>query len=385
MWPRSARRANTDRRRSTEIARIFRFDSANGPPSLEKRADSGPPPPPPRARFYARPHRASVREMSELHPTLSTVYGAWPIVLPEIKLRLRARLPGAFSFDAAARGLRAARAAGVPAEQLLAAAMAGSWLVNSAIRSPVMQKWLTPAYRKPWEIVIAGLEGDALSDPPNLETRANVEQALEAIVKAGAPVGAVTKVLSLIVTEPIPLMPDAAVAHVLRAVPIPTEPDAQTAPVKVFFPMIDRVRASTKKHLALLSGFAHVDPSLRPGDVMDRLLWFDSIGYRNFRNDQGAWAWTRRRAEADLHEVDSSADGADAGSEPELDEAVVFVPGAVEPGTDLTSAVDLPGEGAFAGRAAAALDRALAVGVEAASDASPAASLRSDGAPTKAN
>ncbi len=272
--------------------------------------------------------------------TLDTVHGAWPFVLPDIKVKLRARLPGASAFDDAAAGLRQARAKGVPASALLAPAMAGSWLVNSQVASPVIQKWLAGPTRKEWVRLVAALE----SESPAVD---EIEGALAAIVQAGGSLGAISKVLSLVCLRPVPLMPDAALAHVLRVVPVPAEPDAQTAPVKHFLPMLDRFLNGVATNEEDLAALAKANaPGLSPADMLDRLLWFDSVGYRHFKNDQGGWYWLRlSRTEA----VEGS----------EIDEAVVFVRGAPpEGGVRPTACIDIPAEDDFSARALEAFTEA---------------------------
>lgn len=273
--------------------------------------------------------------------SIATVHGEWPIVLPDVKLKLRARLPGASVFDDAAFGLREARRAGVSASLLLPAALAGSWLVNSQVPSPVLQKWLAPALRAHWERLIGVLEAGG---PP---VAAVVDEALGAILAAGGSLGAVSKVLSLVCTAPVPLMPDAALSHVLRALPMPSEPDAQTASAKHFLPMLERMRESAERCKdALTALMVDVAPSLRPEDVLDRLLWFDSMGYRYFKNDLGGWYWARLSRTEVLEASDA-------------EEAVVFVKG--PPPTDhrAGACIEVPGEDEFSARAHEALTAAL--------------------------
>src|SRR5688572_7579759 len=180
--------------------------------------------------------------MADDRIVLSTVHGEWPVAMPEMKLRLRARLPGASAFDDAAAGLRAAREKGVTADALLAPAFAASWLVNSAIPSPLFQKWLAPPMRTRWSSLVERVEGNSANwlerDPA---ARAEIDEHIAALAAAGAPLGGISKALAVLSLEPVPLMPDAALALVLRAVPTPKEPDAQTAPTKHFGPMMDRV------------------------------------------------------------------------------------------------------------------------------------------------
>lgn len=271
--------------------------------------------------------------------TIETVHGSWPFVLADIKLKLRARLPGASAFDDAASGLRQARAKGTPASALLAPAMAGSWLVNSQVPSPVIQKWLAPKTRAEWVRLVAALE----SESPAVD---DIDGALSAIAQVGGSLGAITKVLSLVSLRPVPLMPDAALAHVLRVVPVPSEPDAQTAPVKHFLPMLERFLAAVSANEPALATLAKENaPTLAPADMLDRLLWFDSVGFRHFKNDQGGWYWLRlSRTEA--------VEGSD------VDEAVVFVRGAPPEGARVTAAIDIPTEDDFSARALQAFSEA---------------------------
>lgn len=268
---------------------------------------------------------------------LSTVHGEWNVIMPAMKLSLRARLPGASAFDEAARGLQSARKAGVAVETLLASAFASSWLVNSAVPSPVFQKWL--ALRNKWVELIALIEGgDSWMSRPK-DVRASIEALLAEIAAAGATLGGITKVLSTLCLRAVPLMPDAALAHVLRALPTPKEPDAQTAPVTHFCAMMDRLHASTENAEpdALAALVKRAAPTLRPQDVFDRLVWFESVGFRHFKNDHGGWYWIRSESK----------------------EGVVFVNGAAPEGHRVGACIDVPGEDDFSTRAYAVISSAL--------------------------
>lgn len=270
---------------------------------------------------------------------LSTVHGEWPVVMAEMKLKLRARLPGASAFDDAAAGLRAARASGVPAIALFAPAFASSWLVNSAIPSPVFQKWLVPAMRAKWAKLVALIEGDGSPWPErSKETRAEIDGLLGEIAAVGATLGGISKVLALLSLEPVPLMPDAALALVLRALPVPAEPDAQTAPLKHFAPMMDRLAQAEESGGESLAELATKVPPLRPPDAVDRVVWFDSVGYRHFKNDQGGWYWVRSESK----------------------EAVVFVKGDARPDHRIGTCVEVPADDDFSQRALSALEAAFA-------------------------
>jgi hypothetical protein len=139
-------------------------------------------------------------------------------------------------------------------------------------------------------------------------------------------------------------MPDAAVAFMLRALPVPEQPDAQTANVRHFVTMMDRLADSERANANELDVLAkdYTQAPLRPRDVLDRVIWFDSVGYRHFRGPQGGWFWLRDHAH----------------------EAVVFVPGSA-PALAAHRCVELPLEGAddgpdgFSERASSALRNAL--------------------------
>jgi len=246
-------------------------------------------------------------------------------------------------FDDAAVGLLGARKAGIAPDALLASAMAGGWLVNSATPSPTFQKWLAPPLRDAWVRLIGLVEGEGRAwSARTAAEREEIESLLGTLATDGGTLGAITKVLSLISLEPVPLMPDAAIAFVLRAVPIPEQPDAQTAPVRCFLPMMDRIAeaaaaSDANEELAALAD-GYPKARLRPRDVVDRLLWFDSVGYRFFRGPTGGWFWVRDEAH----------------------EAVVFVAGAA-PSLPIARCVELPaGDEDFSKRAAEALASAFA-------------------------
>src|SRR5690349_3060617 len=76
--------------------------------------------------------------------------GRWVFARPADKLTARARLPGAFAFDCAAHAIRLARLREIPAIELVPLALGSSWLVNSAVPSPVFRRWLTPPLAASW-------------------------------------------------------------------------------------------------------------------------------------------------------------------------------------------------------------------------------------------
>ena len=75
--------------------------------------------------------------------TLLRAGSAWTVRDPAEKLQVRGTLPGAYGFDLAAHGARAARARGVGYAELLPLAMPTSWMVNNGASSPVFRWWLS--------------------------------------------------------------------------------------------------------------------------------------------------------------------------------------------------------------------------------------------------
>ncbi len=199
------------------------------------------------------------------------------------KLAARAKLPGAFAFDRAAEGLRQARARDVDVRALLPLAFASSWLVNNAAPSPVFQKWLEAPAIDVWCELVAALE-----QWPSLaeDERSLVVGAARALTPSPHGAGAISKVLALLVPDVVPLMPDAALWFALGTPARPENPDAQTASVDALAPMLDWF---TQERLR--TQLERVD-DLSPAQVLDRVLWFDSAGYRFFRAKSGAgWYW----------------------------------------------------------------------------------------------
>ncbi len=99
----------------------------------------------------ARPSFTFTRERAGTHER-------WTVADALGKLALRGRLPGAFGFDRATEALNRARAAGVATGDLLALAFPTSWLVNSAIPSPVLAKWHLPPFVGYFRALIGQLE-----------------------------------------------------------------------------------------------------------------------------------------------------------------------------------------------------------------------------------
>lgn len=230
---------------------------------------------------------------------VETGRGVWRVCAGEEKLALRASLPGAYGFDQAAHGFRRARAAGAPMGALVPAAMPASWMVNNKASSPVFQRWLTPPVAEAWEALADTLVGGApqwQSLEPDL--RDELVRVVGALCTAGQGAAAVSKVLALLVPETVPLMDDAAVWWALGAVPRPDTADAPQAGAAVFAPMLDWFSAAQAAQPAALTALAraHHAAVLDGAQVLDRLLWFDSWGWRLFARmpvaaGEGRWWW----------------------------------------------------------------------------------------------
>ena len=83
----------------------------------------------------------------------------------------------------------------------------------------------------------------------------------------------------------------AALSFALGTTPYPEAPDAQTADVSAFVPMLEWFSRTVAKHRDELAAIAAEEVRLRgrltdpftPAQVFDRLIWFESVGYRNFK------------------------------------------------------------------------------------------------------
>ena len=121
----------------------------------------------------------------------------WHVENGAKKLALRAQLPGALVFDFAAESLRAARAAGVCAEDRLFLALPASWLVNSPAVSRVMRRWALPPDRSTWLALMAVLErGPEEWMAKRAESRVAARDAVGALGAEPYLVEAVSKVLA---------------------------------------------------------------------------------------------------------------------------------------------------------------------------------------------
>ena len=97
-----------------------------------------------------------------------------------------------------------------------------------------------------------------------------------------AGLGSLTKVLALLRPQLVPMMPDAAIYWAIGRGVSPTEADQDTTPSDAFAPMLDwfadNTRANERQLVALAA--AHSKATLDAPQVLDRLVWFESWGYR---------------------------------------------------------------------------------------------------------
>jgi hypothetical protein len=212
----------------------------------------------------------------------------WTIVNPLEKLALRGRLPGAFSYDRATETLNRARAAGVGTADLLALALPSSWLVNSALPSTVMAKWHLPPFTGYFRTLIGQLE-IGVHELVHLDEK-RIADAVTPLAVDAQGAGAISKVLACLVPKSVPLMPDAAIAFALGTIAVPTALDAQTAGPEFFAPMLKWFAGVVVQNEDLLRDLAKQDAKARapakelePAQLFDRLLWFESAGYRVMR------------------------------------------------------------------------------------------------------
>jgi hypothetical protein len=198
------------------------------------------------------------------------------------KLTLRARLPGAHLFDRATHALRQARALGLPLNARLELALASSWLVNSPAPSSALRALAEPARFTRLGALAESLANLAsrAGDMPEATMR-EVEEAVDQLSASwpdarGRGAEMLSKLLALVVPETVPLLPEPACRFLLGAPPA-AEGARFTACLNVFR------RATLALEDALVEvARAHDATVLEPAQVLDRVLWFDSEGYRHF-------------------------------------------------------------------------------------------------------
>jgi hypothetical protein len=203
---------------------------------------------------------------------ISTVAGPrWRIEDAQRKLSCRARLPGARVFDLAADSLRRAKDGGLAALDRLHLALPASWLVNSPAVSPVLRRWALAPQRETWLQLVEALGGSPLD-------REAIDRSVQALGTEPYAVEAISKVAALLVPDAVPLMPLPARTFVLG--------EAASEP-RAFVAMVSWLTAEARAHSAELDvlAAAHTEVPLSAAQVLDRLLWFDSEGYRHFASD----------------------------------------------------------------------------------------------------
>ena len=195
------------------------------------------------------------------------------------KLSLRAGLPGAYLFDRASHALRQARGKNVSLEARVDLAFASSWLVNCPAPSPSLRA-LSQAPLYPLVIAIAETLADLPDeiDPATETELAGAVNALSTALGDKASQGAevLSKILALVLPETVPLLPDPACRYLLGEPP--TDPGAR------FVTGLSVFRAATFALYTELVAVAkdHEENVLDAAQVLDRVLWFDSEGFRHF-------------------------------------------------------------------------------------------------------
>ena len=195
------------------------------------------------------------------------------------KLSLRAGLPGAYLFDRASHALRQARGKNVSLEARVDLAFASSWLVNCPAPSPSLRA-LSQEPLYPLVIAIAETLED-LPDAIDPATETELSGAVNALSSAlgdKAPQGAevLSKILALVLPETVPLLPDPACRYLLGEPP--KDPGVR------FVRGLSVFRAATIALYTELVAIAkeHEENVLDAAQVLDRVLWFDSEGFRHF-------------------------------------------------------------------------------------------------------
>ncbi len=200
---------------------------------------------------------------------------SWQLREPEKRLALRARLPGAFVYDLAAHSLRNSKTRGTPVVERLPLAFAASWLVNSPASSRVLRRWSLPPQIDVWVALVGALEGPLESGGEWAPVKALVQRLGDEPVL----IETVSKVLALLVPNAVPLMPEPARKFLLG--------EAAGGDADAFVAIGDWFVRETRAHAAELDDWAsrHQEANLEGAQVLDRLLWFDSEGYRHFEGE----------------------------------------------------------------------------------------------------
>ena len=195
------------------------------------------------------------------------------------KLELRAGLPGAYLYDRATQALRRARVSGLPVDARLDLAFASSWLVNSPLPSPSLRALATTPAREVLVALVGALEElpEEIDDTLALELTTGVD-ALSAVLgdKRASGAEGLSKLLALLVPESVPLLPAPACAFLLGTPP--SDPGPR---------FVEGLRVFRRASFVLYDGLVdvarvHTHAVLDAAQVLDRLLWVDSEGYKHF-------------------------------------------------------------------------------------------------------
>lgn len=206
--------------------------------------------------------------------TIPRARGPWRVAMPRTKLLVRGNLPGAFGYDLAAQGFRDALARGATLDDVFAAALPASWMVNARATSPVFRRWLTAPMRDAWRALLEH------PDAPDADVTALVAR----LCTTGQGVAAVSKVLALLRPSCVPLLDDAAIWFARDAVPLPRTADEPSAGAEHFAPMRAWFAGAVREQRDALDdvakGYSHA--RLDAHQTLDRLMWFESWGWRLF-------------------------------------------------------------------------------------------------------
>ena len=226
--------------------------------------------------------------------------GVWRITHAFAKLTARGGFPGAYGYDLAVDALRAARSAGMPATALLAPAMPASWMVNAKATSRAFRRWLSPPLASTFRTLVNVLSDSrgwrGLGDDERARAVLAVETLIERASADGGSLAAVSKVLALLCPAVVPLCDDAALWYALGSVPRSDTADAPSAGPEHFAPMLDWFAGAVdnaREPLEALATRYDLAP-LEAAQVLDRLVWFESWGYRHSHAGSGTrWWWVK--------------------------------------------------------------------------------------------
>lgn len=211
--------------------------------------------------------------------------GRWSVHDAGEKLALRGRLPGAFGWDLAAHSIRVARVRRMDLAQLLPLCLPASWMVNSRAPSPVFRRWLTAPLADAWRVLYARLGcGVGAWLGVEAEVRDEVTAAARELSIEGQGVCALSKALALLCPETVPLMDDGALWLLTERRPRPTSADDPQGTADDLCPALDAFARGVLSNEDALVEIArdYETAVLDAPQVLDRLLWFDSWGWRHF-------------------------------------------------------------------------------------------------------